>query len=683
MPVDEPESAYRLVARYGDDLGRVTEAGPQREFVRLWPTRDRAWCMVTRAVDGGARGRLRLHAIDTETGAVEPLFTWERKRRRAEDGDGAPEDFTVHEDGRWCAVCVGDGLEVFDRSTRTSSRVVLRPAPRRVWAAPDGSDRVFVPQEGQLRRVDLKTGAHDFALKGARLVGSSSDGSTLVVFVRNDGAAHELAVCDLTRGTTRTLRANVHQPRADLHVSRDGSALWCVYRDPRRRDLEVEVLSLTTGQRIYWGSLSGSHSLLTPVDERRAWFYDSLSGGVLFDAATGSREVVEVQHRGHPTEGVTLSNDGRELYFTDRGRLCITSLESGVTRSFHRFHRGAVTGVARSPDGSLLATASHDAVIHVWKAASGEHVWALEGHTRAVNEVTFSPDGRSLWSCAYEEPAIEWDLRTGMARTRDGEAPRWHGATIAPDTTRVAARLDPSSDPQRCDLALVDLDTLRRVAALHIAPEESPSRCVACAFSDDAREALVCEDPPDVPGQSDPAPVVRRFRVEIDGVEPVGQVTLERVKPTAPHYNGYGVCGFLQHAKFAFARGSCQVALHWKLWEPDLQLVDDEPRRAPWHLIEVHDALTGRVTSRFPAFEDWARSLGLFDEQACAWDFDGERLAISTSGGRVRVLALPAGDVLAEVSLRDEGISLVRLDDGGRTLLVGTCSGWLLRYRAA
>ena len=35
-------------------------------------------------------------------------------------------------------------------------------------------------------------------------------------------------------------------------------------------------------------------------------------------------------------------------------------------------HQGAVTGVAFSPDGALLATASADGTARIWNAATGE-----------------------------------------------------------------------------------------------------------------------------------------------------------------------------------------------------------------------------------------------------------------------------------------------------------------------
>ena len=57
-----------------------------------------------------------------------------------------------------------------------------------------------------------------------------------------------------------------------------------------------------------------------------------------------------------------------------------------------------MTGVAFSPDGKYLATASQDNTVRVWDAATGKEVAVLRGHTGYVLSVAFSPDGKWLAS---------------------------------------------------------------------------------------------------------------------------------------------------------------------------------------------------------------------------------------------------------------------------------------------
>jgi WD40 repeat protein len=71
-------------------------------------------------------------------------------------------------------------------------------------------------------------------------------------------------------------------------------------------------------------------------------------------------------------------------------------------------HTRAVSSMAFSPDGSLLASASEDMTVRLWDPASGECLGALEGHTDHVLGVVFSPDGSLLASASWDDAVRLW-----------------------------------------------------------------------------------------------------------------------------------------------------------------------------------------------------------------------------------------------------------------------------------
>ena len=72
---------------------------------------------------------------------------------------------------------------------------------------------------------------------------------------------------------------------------------------------------------------------------------------------------------------------------------------SGKPAGALRGHTEAITCVAYSKQGDLIATACQDSTVMIWNGGTKERIGVLHGHTDAVTSVAFSPDGGLFGDC--------------------------------------------------------------------------------------------------------------------------------------------------------------------------------------------------------------------------------------------------------------------------------------------
>src|SRR5690606_27615457 len=72
---------------------------------------------------------------------------------------------------------------------------------------------------------------------------------------------------------------------------------------------------------------------------------------------------------------------------------------------------GAVSSVALSPDGKILATGSWDQVVKLWDVETQQVIRKIRGgHRDYINSVAFSPNGRQLATASDDKTVALWDV---------------------------------------------------------------------------------------------------------------------------------------------------------------------------------------------------------------------------------------------------------------------------------
>jgi WD40 repeat protein len=156
--------------------------------------------------------------------------------------------------------------------------------------------------------------------------------------------------------------------------------------------------------------------------------------------------LVRVLLRGHDdrVRGVAWSPDGQRLVTASADRTArIWDANTGSELAVLGGHNDLVRGVAWSPDGKRLLTASNDCTARIWDANTGSELAVLSSHNEEVWAVAWSPDGHRLATGSVDRTTRIWNANTGSElAVLGGHDSGVRGLAWSPDSQRLAAASD-------------------------------------------------------------------------------------------------------------------------------------------------------------------------------------------------------------------------------------------------
>jgi WD40 repeat protein len=89
----------------------------------------------------------------------------------------------------------------------------------------------------------------------------------------------------------------------------------------------------------------------------------------------------------------------------------------GIIKRELQGHSRRITSVVFSPDGSQLVTGSDNNTVRLWSVASGKLVKVLTGNSARFSSVAFHPNGKQVASCLHDNTVRIWTVCEWSDRT--------------------------------------------------------------------------------------------------------------------------------------------------------------------------------------------------------------------------------------------------------------------------
>jgi tetratricopeptide (TPR) repeat protein len=189
----------------------------------------------------------------------------------------------------------------------------------------------------------------------------------------------------------------------------------------------VRIWNIRTGQQRWGAKAAGWNS--TPRRARSGGRWSAMAGASLAVAGRTPGTVTGVAFSPDGRRIATASDDASaRMWDLDTGQVWSTMAVAAVAE---------LTDVAFSPDGSRIATCGSDTAARIWDAATGHHL-VVVSHAGPVSAVAFSADASRLATAGDDNAAHIWDVATGNHQVAVHHSGPVHGVAFSADGSHLA-----------------------------------------------------------------------------------------------------------------------------------------------------------------------------------------------------------------------------------------------------